>query len=130
MGLFNFFRNTADINTGVAEYETNDGAVLLDVRTLEEYRDGHIDGSINIPLDRISSVENTVKDKSTPLYVYCLSGGRSGQAVSYLKQIGYTNAKSIGVDSSIGKDLSFISYINTWNKLSDFIIFINTNIFF
>lgn len=96
MGLFNFFRNATDINTSVAEYETNDGAVLLDVRTAEEYRDGHIDGSVNIPLDRISSVENTVKDKSTPLYVYCLSGGRSGQAVSYLKQIGYTNAKSIG----------------------------------
>ena len=100
MGLFNFFRNTTDINTGVAEYETNDGAVLIDVRTAGEYRDGHIDGSVNMPLDRISSVENIVKDKSTPLYVYCLSGGRSGQAVSYLKQIGYTNAKSIGGISS------------------------------
>ena len=100
MGLFNFFRNTADINTGVAEYETTDGAVLLDVRTAEEYRDGHIDGSVNIPLDRISAVENIVKDKSTPLYVYCLSGGRSGQAVSYLKQMGYTNVKNIGGISS------------------------------
>ena len=100
MGMFNFLRNTADINTGVAEYETNDGTVLIDVRTAEEYRDGHIDGSVNIPLDRISSVENTVKDKSTPLYVYCLSGGRSGQAVSYLKQIGYTNVKNIGGISS------------------------------
>lgn len=100
MGLFNFFRNTADINTGVAEYETNVGAVLLDVRTSEEYRDGHIDGSVNIPLDRISSIENTVKDKSTPLYVHCLSGGRSGQAVSYLKQMGYTNVKNIGGISS------------------------------
>ena len=38
MGLFNFFRNIADINTGVAEYETNDGAVLLDVRTAEDGR--------------------------------------------------------------------------------------------
>ena len=47
MGLFNFFRNTADINTGIAEYEANVGAVLLDVRTAEEYRDGHIDGSVN-----------------------------------------------------------------------------------
>ena len=100
MGLFDFFLNTADINTGVEEYEKNDGAVLLDVRTIEEYRGGHIDGSINIPLDKISSVENIVKDKSTPLYVYCLSGGRSGQAVSYLKQIGYTNAKNIGGISS------------------------------
>ena len=100
MGLFNFFRNTADINNGVAEYETNNGAVLLDVKTLKEYSNGHIDGSVNIPLDRISSVENIVKDKSTPLYVYCLSGGRSGQAVSYLKQIGYTNVKNIGGISS------------------------------
>ena len=100
MGLFNFFRNTADINTGVAEYETTDGAVLLDVRTAEEYRDGHIDGSVNLPLDRISSIEDAVQDKNTPLYVHCLSGGRSGQAVSYLKQIGYTNAKNIGGISS------------------------------
>ena len=100
MRLFNFFNNTADINTSVAEYKTNVGAVLLDVRTLEEYSDGHIDGSVNIPLDRISSVENIVKDKSTPLYVYCLSGGRSGQAVSYLKQMGYTNVKNIGGISS------------------------------
>ena len=100
MRLFHFFRNTADMNTGVAEYKTNDGAVLLDVRTEEEYRDGHIEGSVNIPLDRISSVENIVKDKSTPLYVRCLSGGRSGQAVSYLKQIGYTNVKNIGGISS------------------------------
>ena len=43
MRLFHLFHNTADINTGVAEYETNVGAVLLDVRTAEEYRDGHID---------------------------------------------------------------------------------------
>ena len=74
--------------------------VLLDVRTAAEYHAGHIDGSVNIPLDRISSVENTVKDKSTPLYVHCFSGGRSGQTVSYLKQIGYTNAKNIGGISS------------------------------
>ncbi len=100
MGFFNFFSSTADINTGVAEYKTTDGAVLLDVRTAEEYYDGHIDGSVNIPLDRISFIENTVKDKNTPLYVHCYSGNRSGQAVSYLKQMGYTNAVNIGGISS------------------------------
>lgn len=99
MGLFNFFRST-DINAGVAEYKTTDGAVLLDVRTAEEYRDGYIDGSVNVPLDRISSIEDTVKDKSTPLYVHCYSGSRSGQAVAYLKQMGYINAKNIGGISS------------------------------
>jgi len=61
---------------------------------------GTLTEASTIPFDRISSVENTVKDKSTPLYVHCLSGGRSGQAVSYLKQIGYTNAKNIGGISS------------------------------
>lgn len=99
MRIFNFFRS-ADINAGIAEYETTDGAVLLDVRTEKEYHDGHIDGSVNLPLDRISFIEDTVKDKSTPLYVHCYSGSRSGQAVSYLKKIGYTNATNIGGISS------------------------------
>jgi len=99
MRLFDLFR-TADINGGVSEYRTTDGAVLLDVRTAEEYRDGHIDGSINLPLDRIHLIENIVKDKSTPLYVHCYSGSRSGQAVSCLKRMGYTNATNIGGISS------------------------------
>lgn len=96
MGMFHFFRNAADINAGVAEYKATNGAVLLDVRTAEEYHNGHIDGSVNVPLDRISFIANTVRDKNTQLYVHCLSGGRSGQAVSYLKKIGYMNAKNIG----------------------------------
>ena len=91
MMLFNFF-STPDINAGVKEYELTDGAVLLDVRTESEYSDG----SINLPLDRITMIEKVVKDKAVPLYVHCLSGGRSRQAVSYLKQMGYTNAKNIG----------------------------------
>lgn len=95
MGLFDFFRG-ADINTGITKYEATDGAVLIDVRTPEEYRDGHIDGSINLPLDRISFIENTVENKNTPLYVYCYSGSRSGRAVSYLKQNGYTDVTNIG----------------------------------
>ena len=95
MGFIKFLR-TADINEGVEEYKKTKGAVLLDVRTAEEYREGHIEGSINLPLDRINQVENLIEDKDTPLYVHCLSGGRSGQAVSYLKQFGYTNAKNIG----------------------------------
>lgn len=95
MGLFSFF-NTPDINAGVEEYKNTDGAVLLDVRTAEEYSEGHIESSVNLPLDKIMTVKNIIKDKSTPLYVHCLSGSRSEQAVSYLKRIGYTNAKNIG----------------------------------
>ena len=95
MGLFGFF-GTADINAGVERYQKSDGAVLIDVRTVEEYRDGHIENSVNIPVDRISSIEDAVKDKDTRLFVYCRSGGRSGRAVSHLKQMGYKNVENIG----------------------------------
>ena len=95
MGLFSFLRGR-DINAGVAEYQATDGAVLLDVRTTDEYRQGHIEGSVNLPLDQIAAIGNIVKNKKTPLYVHCLSGARSGQAVSHLRQMGYTNATNIG----------------------------------
>ena len=86
----------ADINKGVAEWKDTPGAVLLDVRTPEEYRQGHIPGSVNIPLDGIRRAANKVPEKDTPLFVYCRSGSRSSQAVQALKQMGYTKAKSIG----------------------------------
>ncbi len=95
MGLFTLFR-THDINVGVAEFQSTDGAVLFDVRTEEEYREGHIDGSVNLPLDRITMIESIIKEKNTPLYVHCLSGGRSGQAASYLRRMGYSNVTNIG----------------------------------
>lgn len=95
MGLFSLFR-TPDINAGVAEFRNTKGAVLLDVRTKEEYREGHIEGSVNIPLDKLSGIGRTVTEKDTPLYVHCLSGSRSGQAVAYLKRMGYTHVTNIG----------------------------------
>lgn len=95
MGFFNFLRRE-DINLGVEEYKTTDGAVLIDVRTTEEYKEGHIDGSINFPLDQIMTVNNIIKDRETPIFVYCLSGSRSGQVVSYLQQMGYKKAQNIG----------------------------------
>ena len=95
MGLFSFL-HTPDINEGVKEFQNTKNAVLLDVRTTEEYSEGHIDGSINIPLQNIRNVSDVIKDKNTPLFVHCYSGSRSGQAVSYLSDVGYTNVKNIG----------------------------------
>ncbi|MDO5100319.1 MAG: rhodanese-like domain-containing protein [Eubacteriales bacterium] len=97
MGLFDFLMGGgADINAGVEEYKKTAGAVLLDVRTVAEYKDGHVPGSINIPLQNIQQVTSKVREKSTPLYVYCHSGGRSAQAAAGLKQLGYTNVHNIG----------------------------------
>ena len=95
MGFFTLF-STPDINTGVEKFRATEGAVLLDVRTPEEYRQGHIDGSINLPPNNISDIVTIIKDKNTSLYVHCLSGARSEQAVSFLKRMGYKNATNIG----------------------------------
>ena len=72
------------------------GAVLLDVRTPQEHREGHIPGSRNVPLQALDKVAGVVADQDTPLFVYCHSGSRSSQAVSALQRMGYTNVKNIG----------------------------------
>lgn len=95
MRFFDFLKGP-DINQGVKEYSTTDGAVLLDVRTPDEYRQGHIPGSKNVPLQSISKVTGMIDNKSTPIFVHCLSGARSHQAAAILKQMGYTNVKNIG----------------------------------
>ena len=95
MGIFDFFKQP-DINQGVQEYKNAAGAVLLDVRSPQEYREGHIPGSQNVPLQQLDKVEEVTENKDTVLYVYCHSGGRSRQAVSLLKHMVYTNVLNIG----------------------------------
>lgn len=95
MRFFDFMKGP-DINQGVKEYSATDSAVLLDVRTPDEYRQGHIPGSKNVPLQSISKVAGMIDNKSTTIFVHCLSGARSSQAAAILKQMGYTNVKNIG----------------------------------
>ena len=95
MSFFDLF-NQPDVNQGVKEFQKTSGAVLLDVRTPEEYRAGHIPGSKNISLQTIDTVGSVAENKDIPLFVYCQSGARSRQAVGMLKQMGYTNVNNIG----------------------------------
>ena len=95
MGIFDFFKQP-DINQGVQEYKNAADAVLLDVRSPQEYREGHIPGSQNVPLQQLDKVEEVTENKDTVLYVYCRSGARSRQAVSLLQAMGYTNVRNIG----------------------------------
>ena len=95
MGLFDFLKHT-DINQGVAQFRQTDGAVLVDVRTPEEYRDGHVPGSVNVPLQQIEDIELEVAEKNTPLYIYCRSGARSRQATALLIEMGYEDVHNIG----------------------------------
>lgn len=71
----------------IAEY-TQKGAVIIDVRTYEEFASGHIKGSKNIPLQVIASKINDIKKLNKPVIACCRSGMRSAQATSILKQNG------------------------------------------
>ena len=66
-------------------------AVLVDVRSPSEYASGHVEGAVNLPLDRMGSDAPAVlPDKSAPLVLYCVSGARSEMAAQWLRQAGYT----------------------------------------
>ena len=93
--LFSLFTRR-DINKGVEEWKNTENAVLLDVRTEGEYADRHIGGSVNIPLDRLDTIGGRVPNKATPIFVHCLSGGRSASAAAYLKRNGYSRVYDIG----------------------------------
>lgn len=64
------------------------GAIIVDVRTPEEYRDGHIDGSLNIPVQVIQGKIADLKKKGKPIIAVCRSGARSGMAAGILKNAG------------------------------------------
>jgi rhodanese-related sulfurtransferase len=64
------------------------GAVIIDVRTPQEYNEGHISQSLNVPLQQIESRINTIKKKNKVVITCCRSGARSGRAVAILKRNG------------------------------------------
>lgn len=77
--------------------DENSEVTILDVRTQEEFNEGHIEGATLIPLDQISSTaESTLTDKSATILVYCRSGRRSAEAAKELSKLGYTNIYDFG----------------------------------
>ena len=71
---------------------SNKEVVLLDVRTPEEFSEGHLENALNIDFQNMNSFAEKIAtlDKSEPVYLYCRSGGRSGRASSYLKEQGFS----------------------------------------
>ena len=78
-----------------------EGAVVLDVRTPEEFAEGHLPNAVNIPVDevarRIDEVDRLVaSDKSRPIVTYCGSGARSKTATQILEAAGHTRVVNGG----------------------------------
>jgi len=70
--------------------------MIIDVRTLGEYERGHIEGSINIPLNELEASVDELKKVEKDLILCCASGMRSGQACTILAQYGLKNVYNGG----------------------------------
>ncbi len=77
--------------------EEESGFVIVDVRTKEEYMEGHIKDAINIPNEEIAEkAESILNDKDQKIYVYCRSGRRSKEACKKLIDLGYQQIIDFG----------------------------------
>ncbi len=71
--------------------------ILLDVRTKEEFREGHIEGAINIPVQVLAyEAENELLEKDQVIVLYCRSGVRTITAAEILKELDYTEVYDMG----------------------------------
>ena len=93
MGFFNNIFSGSN-NDNLANL-VNEGAFLVDVRSSDEFAEGNVKKSINIPLDQVSSNLDKFKGKEK-IIVFCRSGIRSGQAKAILEQNGFTNVTNGG----------------------------------
>ena len=78
------------------EFYAQENAILIDVRQPDEYAQGHIPGARSVPLQKLRDFSLEVTDPDTPIYVYCLSGGRSARAVRALRGVGFTAVTDLG----------------------------------
>lgn len=82
-----------EVKSIVDSFNDQENVVIIDVRTNEEYKEGHIKNSINIPVDNIEKINYR---KDTKIILYCRSGNRSNQAALKLKNLGYENIYDMG----------------------------------
>ena len=77
-------------------FYAQENAILIDVRQPDEFEKGHIPGARSVPLQKLRDFSEEITDKDTPVYVYCLSGGRSARAVRALRGVGFTAVTDLG----------------------------------
>lgn len=89
--------NSKDINFNeMLQLLEKSSFLIIDVRSEQEYREGHVNGAINIPLYEIKSVvPKKVKNKNQPMVLYCSGGIRSKKAQIILNSMGYTEVYNV-----------------------------------
>lgn len=90
------FDNNKDITKEDIDSYIKEGATIIDVRSPQEYREGHVDGAISIPDYQIKKeIEKHIPNKDELIVVYCSTGHRSQKAQQILEELGYTNVYNI-----------------------------------
>ena len=87
-------RNMQNGDIGIDELKNkvSQGAILIDVRSNQEYREGHINGAINIPEFEIKNkILKEIPKKNQLIVLYCQYGRRSRNAMQIMNKMGYTN---------------------------------------
>jgi phage shock protein E len=85
-----------EVSAKEASGEQAKGAVLVDVREMEEFAAGHAKGALHLSKGVIElKIEDAVPDPSTPIICYCGGGSRSALAADNLRKMGYTNVASM-----------------------------------
>jgi rhodanese-related sulfurtransferase len=82
----------ADLNTELAEA----APIVVDLRPVEDFAGGHIEGAINIPITELFTKLDQLPDKAAPVVLVCASGHRGGIGLIALKMIGYTDVRNLG----------------------------------
>ncbi len=110
-GNFNAIR-IADVEAAVA---SEDAPLLVDVRMVDEYTEGHIEGAINIPLNELTAHLDQLPDLEANMIVYCGTGHRSAIATAGLNLLGYSNAVSMlgGTGAWANADLPLTDVVTT-----------------
>lgn len=86
-----------DADEALAILDNKPDALLIDVRTEAEFKSGHIEGALLLPIDQLQAkLSELPQDKATPLVVYCRSGNRSATAAQILLQAGYSQVYDLG----------------------------------
>ena len=94
----NIFRNmeSYDINMEELKQKQTEGAIIIDVRATQEFKEGHIEGAINIPYYNICKKANSILlNQDNEIIVYCEAGSRSRKAYKTLKKMGYSNVYNL-----------------------------------
>lgn len=90
--MFKFDKTMEEVR---ADMQSED-VLLVDVREIDEFANGHLPDAINVPFSELKHSAEMMLPKDKILYVYCRSGQRSGAAVRALKELGYEEVYNVG----------------------------------